>query len=125
MDLIDELKKKIIDELKSNKKLDKEAVLFTAKMLGVHTMLLTPNEDTNFTIRDEANAIVAYAFRNGYLENLHTNLSGFNNPKMKKLMIESCEKMNRFLIMKKYKPAKYDEIIRDYNLRFCRTWNRD
>ena len=56
-----------------------------------------------FTIRDEANALTAYAFRNGPLENLHAGksspltsdptLSRITDPEMKELMINASEKL--------------------------------
>lgn len=51
----------------------------------------------DFTTRDEANALVAYAFRNGPIENLHAgkyselleneNLSRITDDEMKTLMV--------------------------------------
>ena len=58
-----------------------------------------------FTLRDEANAIVASAFRNGPLEDLHAGewsellenekLSRITDEEMKALMINACEAMGK------------------------------
>jgi hypothetical protein len=60
-----------------------------------------------FTLRDEANAIVAYAFRNGPNEDLHAGkyselleqaeLSRITEAEMKELMIIACDKMEELL----------------------------
>ena len=54
-----------------------------------------------FTVRDEANAIVAYAFRNGPLEDLHAGawsellndkaLSRITDQELRELMLFACE----------------------------------
>ena len=58
-------------------------------------------------MRDEANALTAYAFRNGQLEQLHAgksspltadpSLSRITNEEMKQLMIEASAKLEKML----------------------------
>lgn len=88
-----------------------------------------------FTIRDEANALTAFAFRNGFLEDLHAGKplpiaqqSGFSrisDDEMRRLMMEASEKLARLLKMKHEDPQKYEAFIRQYNKNYCRSWKRD
>jgi hypothetical protein len=88
-----------------------------------------------FTLRDQANALTAYAFRNGFLEELHAGrdspllddprLSRITDDEMKRLMIEACEKLAEMLRLKENDPAGYDAFIRSYHRMFCRKWKRD
>jgi hypothetical protein len=60
-----------------------------------------------FTIRDEANALVAWAFRNGPLEDLHAgkysplledpDLSRISDAEMKTLMLNACCQLAKLL----------------------------
>jgi hypothetical protein len=87
-----------------------------------------------FTVRDEANAIVAWAFRNGPLEDLHAgkyselledeSLSRLTDSEMKRLMLHACEQMEKILRLKEANPEEYAVQIRSYNFRFCRRWQR-
>lgn len=87
-----------------------------------------------FTLRDEANAIVAYAFRNGPIEDLHagkyselledSSLSRITDAEMKALMIEACQKMEELLRLKESDPDEYATFVRSYNFRYCRRWER-
>ncbi len=87
-----------------------------------------------FTLRDEANAIVAWAFRNGPLEDLHagkyselledSSLSRITDAEMKELMINACEQVEKLLQLKETAPEQYFLQIKSYNFRYCRTWNR-
>ena len=88
-----------------------------------------------FTIRDEANALTAFAFRNGFLENLHAGKplpmaqqSGFSrisDDEMRRLIMEASEKLSRLLKMKQQDPQKYETLIRQYNKTYCRSWKRE
>ena len=90
---------------------------------------------TEFTLRDEANALAAYAFRNGFLEELHAGKSsplleqpGFSrisDEEMRKLMIEASAKLAEMLRLKREAPAEYDMFIRRYQRTYCRKWRRD
>jgi predicted DNA-binding antitoxin AbrB/MazE fold protein len=87
-----------------------------------------------FNLRDEANAIVAYAFRNGPIEDLHagkysellerTELSRITDAEMKEVMINACEKMEELLKLRESDPEKYAELILHFNFMYCRRWNR-
>ena len=87
-----------------------------------------------FTLRDEANAIVAKAFRNGPLEDLHAGkwsellenheLSRITDEEMKKLMIFACEQVVQLLQVKETDPEGYYLEMMSYGWRFCRGWER-
>ncbi len=87
-----------------------------------------------FTLRDEANAIVAMAFRNGPMEDLHAGerselldrpeLSRITDQEMKVIMLNACEVVERLLRQKQEDPAAYYQVILTYNLRYCRRWDR-
>jgi hypothetical protein len=87
-----------------------------------------------FTVRDEANAIVAYAFRNGPLEDLHAgtwsellndkSLTRITDQEMKELMLFACEHVERILRLKESDPQEYDLFVKSYNFRYCRQWER-
>ena len=87
-----------------------------------------------FTIRDEANAIVAWAFRNGPLEDLHAgkhsqlledeSLSRISDSEIKALMIHACERVELLLKLKETDPQQYDVLVKGYNMLFCSTWQR-
>ena len=89
----------------------------------------------SYQVRDEANALTALAFRNGFLEDLHAGkpsplldqpgYSRISNAEMKRLMIETSAKLARMLALKQQKPAEYDLLIRDCKQNYCRTWQRD
>jgi hypothetical protein len=91
--------------------------------------------ESEFTLRDEANALTAYAFRNGFLEDLHAGKSSplleqprysrISDDEMRRLMIEASAKMEEMLRLKREEPAKYELFIRDYQRRYCRKWKRD
>jgi len=86
------------------------------------------------TIRDEANALVACAFRNGPLEDLHAgkhseliadkSLSRITDEEMKALMINACQKMEELLRLKESNPGEYYTFIAQYAWRYCRRWER-
>ncbi len=87
-----------------------------------------------FTLRDEANALTAFAFRNGILEDLHAGkpspvlsqpgYSRITDEEMKRLMIEASEKLAQMLRMKRDEPASYEDFIRRYQRLYCRNWQR-
>ena len=87
-----------------------------------------------FTIRDEANALTAFAFRNGQLEELHAgkpspltsdpSLSRITDDEMKQLMIEASEKLEMLLKLRESDPASYQNFVKCYALTYCRSWNR-
>ena len=97
-----------------------------------HLRLTSENE---FTVRDEANALTAYAFRNGFLEDLHAGKSSplleqpgysrISDEEMQKLMIEASAKLAEMLRLKREEPAEYELVIRRYQRTYCRKWKRD
>jgi len=88
-----------------------------------------------FNIRDEANALTAYAFRNGTLEELHAgknspllddpSLSRITDEEIKRLMIEAAEKLEALLRLRETSPEEYKRTIIDCALRYCRNWQRN
>ena len=89
---------------------------------------------TEMTLREEANAIVAQVFRNGFLEDLHAGIveEKFLDPKysritddeMKKLMIECCERMEKLLRLREENPTAYKESIGRTFKNYCKQWIR-
>ena len=77
----------------------------------------------------------AYAFRNGFLEDLHAGkdspllndpgLSRITDEEMKKLMVEASEKLAEMIRLKQEDPAAYEAWLRSYHWRFCRRWTRE
>jgi hypothetical protein len=96
--------------------------------------LLDQHFPGGFTVRDEANAIVAWALRNGPLEDLHAgkhselleddSLSRITDSEMKELMLSACERVETLLRLKENDPNKYDTMIKGYNIMFCGQWDR-
>jgi len=76
-----------------------------------------------FTLRDEANAICAYAFRNGPLERIHVEYN-ITQPEMKELMINASEHLAKLMAMKRDTPEEYERFIRHYHSQFCLRWER-
>jgi len=76
-----------------------------------------------FTLRDKANAICAYAFRNGPIEDIHAD-GRISDPEMKHLMIKASESLAKLLAMEQDTPEEYDRFIRDYHRKFCLRWDR-
>lgn len=87
-----------------------------------------------FSLRDEANAIVAMAFRNGPLENLHSgkhspllddlSLSRITDAEMKELMISACERVEKLLRWKTDDPEEYSRQILFFSKNYCAGWER-
>ena len=87
-----------------------------------------------FTIRDEANAIVAWAFRNGPLEDLHAGKTSplleddqyrrITDNEMQQLMLSACDQVERLLRLKQDNPGEYWLKVMDYGHRYCRNWQR-
>lgn len=87
-----------------------------------------------FGIRDEANAVTAYVFRNGLIEDLHAgkqsdlvsdpSLSRITDTEMRELMIEASKKVAFLLQLKEQDPEKYRDLIMTCNLFHCCGWQR-
>jgi len=84
--------------------------------------------------RDEANSIVAFAIRNGPLEDFHAgeaselpkrkNLSRITDAEMKRLILFACEKIECLLRMKEEQPKNYRTFIMTHGAFFCQGWKR-
>jgi hypothetical protein len=104
------------------------------KIESIPNEILTQMFPDGFTIRDEANALTAYAFRNGFLEDLHAgksslltddlSLSRITNSEMKKLMIEASEKLAEILKLREINPESYKAFVQGYAYMYCQEWNR-
>jgi hypothetical protein len=81
--------------------------------------------DVDFTLRDEANALTAYAFRNGYLETLHAGASGFSDEEMRKLMIESSARLAFALGARDADPERYMRFLIEYGSLYSYGWDRE
>lgn len=89
---------------------------------------------SGFSVRDEANAIVACAFRNGRIEDMHagehspllenSELSRVTDDEMRAIMISACECVERLLRQKQDDPGAYYLKMMDFNKRYCRNWAR-
>lgn len=87
-----------------------------------------------FTLRDEANALTAYAFRNGPLEDLHAgkaspllddpSLSRLTNAEMKRLMLSACQTLAQALTLRDSNPDEYRRFVQRYGWQYCRQWER-
>jgi hypothetical protein len=87
-----------------------------------------------FTVRDEANALTAYAFRNGPLEELHAGrmsplledreLSRITDAEMKELMQTASTRLAKLLEARDENPREYFQFVQVYGLAYCRRWDR-
>lgn len=121
----------IIQKLQSGEDVPEGALSFIAWCLGLRESV---GPTDSFTPRDEANAITAHAFRNGFLEDLHAGkhsellenpeFSRITDKEMKKLMIEASAGVEKLLRMKSASPEKYAAYIQRYNAMYCRHWER-
>jgi len=83
--------------------------------------------------REEANAITVWAFRNGYIEQLHwgkysqllenPELSRTTDIEMKRLNIEISSYIAEILKMRDTDPAEYAKNI-VYFLQYCEKWEK-
>jgi len=90
-------------------------------------------ERPNVTKREEANAITCWAFRNGFIEDLHAgyssqllendSLSRISDAEMKMLMIQSSEVMTRILEMREEDPDEYWRRM-EYFLSITSQWDK-
>jgi hypothetical protein len=90
------------------------------------------------TLRDEANAITAQAFRNGFLETLHAGrwspvlsdpgISRITDDEMKKLMIETSARVAHWLYLRELlldeRPDVYCQLVATTRWMFARSWER-
>ena len=106
----------------------------TLKIEAIPSQLLDQLFPGGFTVRDEANALTALAFRNGPLEDLHAggfspltndaSLSRITQEEMKELMIDASTKLARLLSMRETEPEKYNSLVQVYGASYCVGWDR-
>jgi hypothetical protein len=85
-------------------------------------------------LRDEANAIVACAFRNGPIEDLHAGkaselledpeLSRITDAEMRTIMLAVCQAVEKLPRLKQKGPDRYHLMLMQHNLRCCGRWDR-
>lgn len=101
----------------------------TVSELG--TMAVTDPAPATFPT---ARRIPVYAFRNGYLEDLHagkssdltadSSLNRITDDEMKRLMIEACEKLEDILKVRDTNPEKYRQLLVSSAIMYCGRWKR-
>jgi hypothetical protein len=86
-----------------------------------------------WTVRDEANALTALAFRNGFLEDLHSehyqplhepSVRRITGDEIKKLMLESSAVLAGLLRLRTENPDKYRQTIAWASESYCAQWER-
>lgn len=92
------------------------------------------SEEDGFTIRDEANALTALAFRNGPIENLHAgkhdpvlddpSVSRITDDEMKEIMIKASERLAELLNLRNTDIEAYAREIEN-GMRYTRDWDRE
>jgi hypothetical protein len=79
------------------------------------------------TLRDEANAITVYAFRNGFIEDLHAN-ARITQAEMKRLNVTISARLAHWLFIRDkcrtHVARRYFEELADFS-RYCREWDRE
>ena len=88
-----------------------------------------------FTHRDEPNALMAMAVRNGPLENLHAGkysawleddaLSRVTNEEIMIMMLYASRVLGPLLKMRDEAPEIYRRYIANYNKMYCNRWERN
>ncbi len=86
------------------------------------------------SLREEANAITCYAFRNGFLEELHAgnrsklledkSLSRITDTEMKKLMVEASDVVAKLLALKETNPDAYWNQIEFCSRTYTKDWDK-
>ena len=86
-----------------------------------------------WTTRQEANAVTVWAFRNGYIEEIHQGkyselverpeLSQISDAQMKRLNIEISAKIAEILTMRDTDRTNYARNI-DFFLEYCPNWEK-
>jgi hypothetical protein len=89
----------------------------------------------DFNLRDEANALIPLAVRNGPIENLHAGkyspyiedetLSHISDEQIKTIMIHAAKTLTNLHRMRDEKPELYNRYLREYGKMYCRSWQRD
>lgn len=77
--------------------------------------------------RVEANAMTAYCFRNGPLEDIHSSAAPLDQRRMKALMITSSRKVDAWLRVRdlalKHAPDAWWAWVNAYNYIYCKRWS--
>lgn len=81
------------------------------------------------SLRDEANTICAFAFRNGMIEDIHASVDSdgrarITDEEMKRLMIEASGKLEHVLRQMRESPVDYQSFLVKYHRNYCRGWER-
>ncbi len=93
-------------------------------------------EDPRLTVRHEADSLTAFAFRNGFLEDLHAGKSSpmlddpsysrITDDEMRKLMIESSARVAQWLYLRELLREDdgdlYFAFVEGYRRLYCRNW---
>jgi hypothetical protein len=90
-------------------------------------------ERPKITIREEANAITVWAFRNGFIEKLHAGkhselldnpeYSRITDPEIMRINIETSSMIAKILIMRDTNPVEYWKNI-TFFLQYCEKWEK-
>lgn len=90
-------------------------------------------KNTPLTARQEANALVALVFRNGFLEDLHAGKSSeilkdpsysrITDAEMKQLMIETSALLAKLLEKKESNPDEYWKLIQFAHSSYAKNWD--
>jgi hypothetical protein len=88
-----------------------------------------------FNERDEANALIAMAVRNGPIENLHAgkysalleddSLSRITNDEIKTINLCAARMLTALKRLKKDDPELYRRWVRTYAMMYCSSWERE
>jgi|GEM_PF-4044915 len=89
---------------------------------------LPPNWLIPPTFREEANVMTAFAFRNGYLEDLHAEGKPITDKEMKELMVDASSRLAVWLKQKdeymKTDPQRYYLTLRLYEMLYTSEWDK-
>jgi hypothetical protein len=87
-----------------------------------------------FNHRDEANALIAFAVRNGPLETLHAGkysslledhtLSRITDDEMRILMISTTRMLAALLALRDIAPEAYRRYVQTYGINCCNQWEK-
>jgi hypothetical protein len=88
-----------------------------------------------FTERDEANALIAMAVRNGPIENLHAgkysalledqSLSRITDDEMMILILNATAVLAALNRLKASNPDLYNRMMKTYGKMYCQSWKRE
>jgi hypothetical protein len=78
----------------------------------------------HLTLRDEANALIAYALRNPLLERFHDR---FTDGEMESIVIETAAAIAQWLYVKEIltRQGQYLEFLESFLAIWCKDWERE